>query len=196
MDALTHAIEAYTSKKANPLTDLYCLDAIERIFKNLPLAAKVGSNRKARESLALAAYEAGIAINNSSVTLVHGMSRPIGALFHVAHGISNAMLITECLRFALDGAADRFADIARKIGAATQADSDLAAAEKFISALEEFTKALEIPSLREYGINLSDFEKFEPKMAKDALASGSPANTRKEVLEADILKIYKILREK
>ena len=196
MDALTHAIEAYTSKKANPLTDLYCLDAIERIFKNLPLAAKDGCNRKARESLALAAYEAGIAINNSSVTLVHGMSRPIGALFHVAHGISNAMLITECLRFALDGAADRFADIARKIGAASQADSDQAAAEKFISALEEFTKALEIPSLREYGINLSDFEKCQPKMAKDALASGSPGNTRKEVSEADILKIYKILREK
>lgn len=196
MDALTHAIEAYTSKKANPLTDLYCLDAIERIFKNLPLAARDGSNREARESLALAAYEAGIAINNSSVTLVHGMSRPIGALFHVAHGISNAMLITECLRFALDGAVARFADIARKIGAASLSDSDENAAENFITTLEEFTKALEIPTLRQYGINLSDFEKYEPKMAKDALASGSPANTRKEVSETDILKIYRILREK
>ena len=124
------------------------------------------------------------------------MSRPIGALFHVAHGISNAMLITECLRFALDGAVARFADIARKIGAASLSDSDENAAESFITTLEEFTKALEIPTLRQYGINLSDFEKYEPKMAKDALASGSPANTRKEVSEADILKIYKILREK
>ena len=196
MDALTHAVEAYTSKKANSLTDLYCLDAIERIFKNLPLAAKDGSNKAARESLAIAAYEAGIAINNSSVTLVHGMSRPIGALFHVAHGISNAMLITECLRFALDGAVNRFADISRKIGASSASDSDEDAAEKFITALDEFTKSLEIPTLREYGINLSDFEKYEQKMAKDALASGSPGNTRKEVTEADILKIYKILREK
>ena len=103
MDALTHAVEAYTSKKANPITDIYCLDAIKRIFKYLPAAAKDGNDRTAREQMALAAYEAGVCINNSSVTLVHGMSRPIGALFHVPHGISNAMLIRECLRFALDG---------------------------------------------------------------------------------------------
>ena len=196
MDALTHAVEAYTSKKANALTDFYCLDAIERIFKMLPLAAKDGSNKEARESLALAAYEAGIAINNSSVTIVHGMSRPIGALFHVPHGISNAMLITECLKFALDGAKARFAEIARRIGAANAADSDDAADEKFISVLESLTKELEIPTLREYGIDLAKFEQLEPKMAKDALASGSPSNTRKAVTEADILKIYKNLREK
>lgn len=196
MDALTHAVEAYTSKKANPLTDLYCLDAIARIFKMLPLAAKDGSNKEARESLALAAYEAGIAINNSSVTIVHGMSRPIGALFHVPHGISNAMLITECLRFALDGAEERFAVIARRIGAASDSDSDKIAAEKFIAALSELTAELEIPSLKEYGIDLTEFEKYEPKMAKDAFLSGSPSNTRKSVSEADMLKIYKILRGK
>ncbi len=196
MDALTHAVEAYTSKKANALTDFYCLDAIERIFKMLPLAAKDASNKEARESLALAAYESGVAINNSSVTIVHGMSRPIGALFHVPHGISNAMLITECLKFALDGAKTRFAEIARRIGTANAADSDDAAGEKFISALESLTKELEIPTLREYGIDLAKFEQLEPKMAKDALASGSPSNTRKAVSEADILKIYKNLREK
>ena len=196
MDALTHAIEAYTSKKANALTDFYCLDAIERIFKMLPVTARDGSNKEARESLALAAYEAGVAINNSSVTIVHGMSRPIGALFHVPHGISNAMLITECLKFALDGAEARFADIARKTGAANGSDSDETAGEKFISALESLTKELEIPTLRGYGIDLAKFEQFEPKMAKDALASGSPSNTRKAVSEADILKIYKNLREK
>lgn len=194
MDALTHAIEAYTSKKANPVTDIFCLDAIERIFKALPIAAKDGTNKEARESLALAAYEAGIAINNSSVTIVHGMSRPIGALFHVPHGISNAMLITECLKFALDGAKERFAAVARKIGSALESDDDDAACKKFTSALEAFTKSLEIPTLREYGIDLDLFEKSEKKMAKDALASGSPSNTRKEVCEEDILRIYKRLR--
>lgn len=79
MDALTHAVEAYTSKKSNPVTDIYCLDAIKQIFKYLPLAAKDGNDKTAREQMALAAYEAGVCINNSSVTLVHGMSRPIGA---------------------------------------------------------------------------------------------------------------------
>ena len=196
MDALTHAVEAYTSKKANPITDIYCLDAIKRIFKYLPAAAKDGNDRTAREQMALAAYEAGVCINNSSVTLVHGMSRPIGALFHVPHGISNAMLITECLRFALDGegAEERFAKIAEEIGEAEKTDSPSCASKKFLGALERLTKTLEVPSLREYGIDLEKFAVSEEKMASDALASGSPANTRKAVIKEDIIAIYDRLR--
>lgn len=196
MDALTHAVEAYTSKKANPVTDIYCLDAIKRIFKYLPLAAKDGNDKTAREQMSLAAYEAGVCINNSSVTLVHGMSRPIGALFHVPHGISNAMLITECLRFALDGegAEERFAKIAEEIGEAEKTDSPSCASKKFLGALERLTKTLEVPSLREYGIDLEKFEASEEKMASDALASGSPANTRKAVSKDDIIAIYDRLR--
>lgn len=196
MDALTHAVEAYTSKKANPVTDIYCLDAIKRIFKYLPLAAKDGNDKTAREQMSLAAYEAGVCINNSSVTLVHGMSRPIGALFHVPHGISNAMLITECLRFALDGegAEERFAKIAEEIGEAEKTDSTSDASKKFLDALERLTKTLSVPSLREYGIDLEKFEASEEKMASDALASGSPANTRKAVSKDDIIAIYDRLR--
>ena len=196
MDALTHAVEAYTSKKANPVTDIYCLDAIKRIFKYLPAAAKDGNDRTAREQMALAAYEAGVCINNSSVTLVHGMSRPIGALFHVPHGISNAMLITECLRFALDGegAEERFAKIALEIGEAEKSDSTSAASKKFLDALERLTKTLSVPSLREYGIDLEKFAAVEEKMASDALASGSPANTRKAISKEDIIAIYDRLR--
>ncbi len=196
MDALTHAVEAYTSKKANPVTDIYCLDAIKRIFKYLPLAAKDGNDKTAREQMSLAAYEAGVCINNSSVTLVHGMSRPIGALFHVPHGISNAMLITECLRFALDGegAEERFAKIALEIGEAEKSDSTSAASKKFLGALERLTKTLSVPSLREYGIDLEKFAAVEEKMASDALASGSPANTRKAISKEDIIAIYDRLR--
>lgn len=196
MDALTHAVEVYTSKKANPVTDIYCLDAIKRIFKYLPVAAKDGNDRTAREQMALAAYEAGVCINNSSVTLVHGMSRPIGALFHVPHGISNAMLITECLRFALDGegAEERFAKIALEIGEAEKSDSTSAASKKFLDALERLTKTLSVPSLREYGIDLEKFAAVEEKMASDALASGSPANTRKAISKEDIIAIYDRLR--
>lgn len=194
MDALTHAIEAYTSKKANPMTDLFCVDAIKKIFANLLNAVKNGEDKIAREQMALAAYEAGICINNSSVTLVHGMSRPIGALFHVPHGISNAMLLVECLRFALDGAKERFAELGRAIGAASFTDSDDDASNKFLFALEDLTKALKIPALREYGIDLAKFEESEDKMAGDALASGSPSNTRKTVTKEDIVAIYNKLR--
>lgn len=193
MDALTHAVEAYTSKKANPLTDLYALNAIRLIFENLPTAYRDGGNAQAREKMALAAYEAGVCINNSSVTLVHGMSRPIGALFHVAHGISNAMLIGKCLKFAVEGCYDRFATIARTIGAADAAMGDKEAAEAFIDALEELCDKLEIPTLEQYGIERQAFFRVIDKMAGDALGSGSPANTRRQVSREDMADIYRSL---
>lgn len=131
LDALTHAVEAYTSRKAMDMTDTLAVSAVKRIMKYLPVAYRDGKNREARHQMALAALEAGICINNSSVTLVHGLSRPIGALFHVAHGISNAMLLKACFSFALEGAYERFADLARAIGVADEKQGDVAAAEQF-----------------------------------------------------------------
>jgi alcohol dehydrogenase class IV len=190
MDALTHAVEAYTSRKSNTFTDMYALSAIKRIFTYLPLAYEDGADTKAREEMAIAAYEAGVCINNASVTLVHGMSRPIGALFHVAHGISNAMLISKCLAFALDGCLDRFARIAKAIGAADEKEDDEMASQKFLEALETLCKKLEIPTLIEYGIPKDQFDSLIPKMARDAIISGSPGNTIKEVKQEDIEAIY------
>lgn len=196
MDALTHAIESFTCRKATPVTDLYCIDAIKRIFKWLPVAVKNGSDKTARENLALAAYEAGVAINTSPTTIVHGMSRPIGALFHVPHGISNAMLLTECLKAVMDGCYERFARLGIEIGAASETDSPKEGAEKFISALEAFTKELNVPTLREYGLNLEEFAAKEEKMASDSLASGTPANCWKILTKEEEIKIYDILRAK
>lgn len=195
MDALTHAIEAYTSRKALPVTDTLAVSAVKRIMKYLPAAYKDGSDEKARYEMSVASYEAGICINNSTVTLVHGMSRPIGALFHVAHGISNAMLLTKCLAFALDGAYEKFANLGREIGAATAEDDDKTASEKFIEALNEICKICEIPTLLEYGIPKDEFFAYMEKMAHDALTSGSPGNTMKPISEQDIIEIYKKLWE-
>lgn len=193
MDALTHAVEAYTSRKANPLTDTFALSSIEKIFKYLPLVYKNGEDKKAREEMAIAAYEAGVCINNSSVTIVHGMSRPIGALFHVPHGISNAMLIKECLSYVLDGSYERFGEIGRAIGAADESKSDKEASEAFLDKLSELCRVCEIPTLKEYGIDKDEFNKFVDKMAQDAMNSGSPSNTIKEVSKDDLLKIYEKL---
>lgn len=190
MDALTHAVEAYTSRKANPLTDTYALSAIKRIFKFLPLVYKNGEDKKAREEMALAAYEAGVCINNSSVTIVHGMSRPIGAMFHVAHGISNAMLIKECLSYVLDGSYERFGEIGRAINATDNEKSDKEAAEAFLEKLTALCNICEIPTLKEYGINKEDFDSVVHKMAQDAMDSGSPSNTIKDVTKQDLLAIY------
>lgn len=192
LDALTHAIEAYTSRKAQSLSDLFALSAVRRIFRYLPRAFRDGSDVEAREEMSLAALEAGIAFNNASVTIVHGMSRPIGALFHVAHGISNAMLLKECLTYVVDGAYDRFARLGREIGVADTQD-DKEAAELFIRAVAEICKVCEIPTLKEYGIEEAAFMERIDKMAADAMASGSPSNTRKEIQIDDVKLIYKKL---
>lgn len=193
MDALTHAIEAYTSRKAFPESDLFCLAAVRRIFANLPRVFSDGSDAEARNEMAIAAYEAGVGIANSSVTVVHGLSRPIGALFHVAHGISNAMLLAKTLVYIADGALDRFAALGRAIGVATDADSDEVATEKFLAAVDALCATCKVPTLAEYGIDRDAFFARMDKMATDALASGSPANTRKTLDKDDILRIYESL---
>lgn len=193
LDALTHAVEGYTSKKASPLTDVFAMDAVKRIFKYLPRAYADGEDMEAREEMILAALEAGVVINNSSVTLVHGMSRPIGANFHVPHGLSNAMLLKVCLTFALDGTYERFADLGRAIGVATEQENDETAAKAFLTAIIELCETLEVPTLAEYGVDKEAFFEVMDKMADDAIASGSPGNTRKTTTKEDVLRMYKEL---
>ena len=193
LDALCHAVEAYTSRKAQDMSDTFALSAVKRIFQYLPVAFKDGRNEEARIQMSIAALEAGIAFNNASVTLIHGMSRPIGALFHVAHGLSNARLMKECLSFALEGAHDRFADLGRAIGVATAKMNDKEAGELFLKALIELTEVLETPTLLEYGIEKETFFRMIEKMAHDAMESGSPQNTRKEITQSDVEQMYKNL---
>ncbi len=193
LDALCHAVEAYTSNKAQTLSDTFALSAVKRIFKYLPIAFHNGKDEEARTEMAVAALEAGIAFNNASVTLIHGMSRPIGALFHVAHGLSNAMLIKECLSYALSGAYECFAELGRSIGVASVKDSDKDASEKFLDAVIKLTEELETPTLAEYGIDKEVFFNVIEKMAYDAMESGSPQNTRRKVTQSDIEQMYKNL---
>ena len=196
MDALCHAVESYTCRKANPLTDMYCLDAVKRIFKYLPRACADGNDKEARKNMSLAAYEAGVSINGAPTTIIHGMSRPIGACFHVPHGISNAMLAVECLRAVLDGCYEKFAALALAIGAANESDDPKTGAEKFLAALEKLTIELKVPTLREYGLNLEEFAAMEEKMAGDSVSSGSPANCWKVLSKEEQIGIYDILRKK
>lgn len=193
IDALTHAIEAYTSIKAQPLSDVYALSAVKRIFKNIRIAYNEGSNIEARTQMAIAALEGGIAFNNASVTIVHGMSRPIGALFHVPHGLSNAMLISNCLEFALEGAVERFATLAEVIGIDIREKSNIEAAKMFLNEVTCLCKDLNVMTLEEFGVNREEFFDSIPKMVKDAIISGSPNNTRRIPTEDDLASIYKSL---
>lgn len=190
LDALTHAIEAFTSRKAFAQSDLFARSAIKRIFNYLPEVIEDGSNILVREQMAFAAYEAGVSFSNSSVTIVHGMSRPIGALFHVPHGLSNAMLLKDCLAYVVDGAYPKFAELAQAIKIKDEMESEKQAALKFIAAVDQLCNLCKVPSLSEYGIDKVAYFNAITKMAKDAIASGSPANTQKVVDEADLVSIY------
>ena len=132
IDAMTHAIEAYVSQKRNLYSDQQALAALRLIGPNLPLAYHDGSNRQAREAMMLGSTLAGIAFCNSSVALVHGMSRPIGAFFHVPHGLSNAMLLPTVTEFSIPSAPERYADCAHALGI-TEADDSVEIAIKNFS---------------------------------------------------------------
>ena len=193
IDALCHAIEAYTSRKAQPLTDTFALSAIAKIHQNLPLCYADGNNVKARFAMSLAALEAGIAFNNASVTIVHGMSRPIGALFHIAHGVSNAILLPACMEFAIEENTERFADIARIMGVAGEDTPAMDAAKAFVKEVTRFCEAVGIPKLADLGVKKEDFFAQLDKMADDALESGSPQNTMRVPAKAELIEIYKKL---
>ncbi|MFD4606263.1 iron-containing alcohol dehydrogenase [Streptomyces sp. NPDC058464] len=176
VDALTHAVEAYVSRKANPFSDGLALNAISTIGRHLRRLYADGEDIEAREAMMLAATQAGIAFSNSSVALVHGMSRPIGAHFHVAHGLSNAMLFPAVTAFSVRAAESRYADCARAFGAATDGDGDALAAEKLVAALRTLCQDLEVPTPQTHGIGKDEWFRLAPVMAEQALASGSPAN--------------------
>lgn len=191
LDALTHAIESYTSRLAQPMSEIFSISAVKKIFNNLFEAYNNGSNVEARTEMSIAALQAGIAFNNSSVTIVHGMSRPIGAIFHVPHGLSNAMLLTDCLKFALPGAPDKFCDLAKAIGIYKDGMSDIEAGQVFIEKVQKLCSDLHVQTLEEFGADKTKFFDSLDKMAEDALDSGSPQNTKREVNKDDIISIYK-----
>ena len=134
-------------------------------------------NKKSREGMMLAACQGGMAFANSSVCLVHGMSRPIGALYHVPHGLSNAVLFPAVTEYSIPGALERYATIARTMGYASEMDSNESAGLALIKGLRELNGKLEIPSLGVcVKVDLSVFDERVEKMASDGLASGSPGN--------------------
>lgn len=195
IDALCHAVEAYTSRKAFDLSDTMAVSAIRRIFASLRPCHKNGDDMAARTQMAIASYEAGLAFSNASVTIIHGMSRPIGALFHVPHGISNSMLIGTCLEFAIHGCPERFCFLAKEIGVYEQGMSDFEGAQAFVRTVTTLCKDLGIKTLAEFGIPREAFFAQIDKMAIDALASGSPGNTVRQPSKEEIVTIYQSLYE-
>jgi alcohol dehydrogenase class IV len=190
LDALTHAIESYVSVKAQPITEALGLHAIRLISENLRLAWCNGDNVDARINMMTAALEAGLAFSNSSVALVHGMARPIGAYFHVPHGISNAALLSTVIEFSVPGNPRRYADIAEAMGENTTGLSTLDAGYLAAKAAKRLTSDLKVPPLRGLGVEEGKFNSIVGQMAADALASGSPGNNPRKATKEEIVELY------
>jgi alcohol dehydrogenase len=192
VDTLTHGIEAYVSRKASEMTDPIALSCIRLASTHLVKAWEEPENLAAREGMMLSATQGGMAFANSSVCLVHGMSRPLGLLFHIPHGLSNAMLLPAVTRFSLTGAEARYVTVARTMGLCAADASDASAAAFLVEGLEKLNARLEVPRIRDFkGATLEVFEAALEKMASDALASGSPANNPVVPTASEIVQLYR-----
>jgi alcohol dehydrogenase class IV len=190
VDSLTHALEAFVSLRANAFSDPLALSAMRLIGENLLTAFHEPMNAAAREAMMLGATQAGLAFSNSSVALVHGMSRPIGAHFHVPHGLSNAMLLPAVTGFSVPAAPARYAAAARQIGLAQQDDPDERAAARLVAGLEALNRELGVPTPAAFGIDEAAWRAKLPLMAQQALASGSPANNPRVPEAEEIVALY------
>lgn len=169
IDALTHCIEVYANRNANPMTDLYALQGIKLIGANLKLAFENGKNVEARANLALGSLYGGLGLGPVNTAAVHALAYPLGGRFHVAHGVSNALLLPYVMEFNIPEAPDRYADIARSLGI-EQSGTDIETAQR---GLEKIKKLL-----RECGLPTKLSEIRVPKEAIDSLAESSMTVTR------------------
>ncbi len=193
IDALTHAMEAYVSKKASLYSDTQAIAAMKLLAPNLRRAFHNGSDRDAREAMMLGSTLAGVAFSNASVALVHGMSRPIGAFYHVPHGLSNAMLLPAVTEYSIPAAPQRYADCARAMGVAEVSDSDAQANAKLMTELYAINEELQVPTPEQFGISREHFFGNLETMAEQAIGSGSPGNNPRVPSAEDIIQIYKKL---
>ena len=195
IDALTHAIEGYVSKQANHLTDPLALNAMRLIWGSIRTAWDNGEDERARRDMFVGSFQAGIAFSNASVGLVHSMSEPIGACFHVPHGLSNAMLLPAVTEFSINGATPRYAAIARCMGLANDSTGDEECCRVLMDGLFQLNRKLKIPSPRSFGIDKAYYEEQIEKMADDAARAGSTANNPIMPTVGQIKEIYRNIYE-
>ena len=191
IDSLTHAIEAYVSRRANPFSDGIALSAMRLLAPNLRRVWADPADRAAREAMMSGALQGGIAFSNSSVALVHGMSRPIGAHFHVPHGLSNAMLLPAVTAWSAPFATRRYADCARAMGIASDAEGDQSAVVRLIEELAALNRDLEVPTPAAYGLDGERWHALIPTMCEQAQASGSPANNPRVPTVEEMARLYR-----
>ena len=189
MDALIHAIEAYTSVNATDMTDILAFRAMELLYQNIRTAYANGNNLLARSSMMEGSLLAGMAFANAGVTAVHAFAYPIGAEFHIPHGVANTLMLPHVMRFNLLGNLPKFAEISEAFDLSTESFDGLRAAEMFVEAIERLAEDLRVPRhLAEFGVTEGDISRLaEGVMKVTRLLANNPRTLTLE----DAKEIYK-----
>lgn len=188
MDALTHAIEAYVSTAADPITDACAIKAIELIRDNLYEAVHNGSNMQARTQMAYAQFLAGMAFNNASLGYVHAMAHQLGGFYDLPHGVCNAVLLPHVQRYNSQVAAPRLKDVGKALGVDVHGLSDKDGADAAIAAIVKLSQSVNIPSgLQELGAKEADFATLASNAMKDACGFTNPIQPSHD----DVMAIFK-----
>lgn len=188
MDALTHAVEAYVSIAANPITDACALKAVTMISQSLRKVVDNGGDAAARESMAYAQFLAGMAFNNASLGYVHAMAHQLGGFYNLPHGVCNAVLLPHVQAYNIQAAAGRLKDIAQAMGVDVSAMSDEQGAKACIEEIRKMAKDVGIPAgLKELGVKEEDFKTLAENALKDACAITNPV----QGTESDVIELFR-----
>lgn len=188
MDALTHAVEAYVSTAANPITDACALKAVTMISESLRKVVENGGDTAARENMAYAQFLAGMAFNNASLGYVHAMAHQLGGFYNLPHGVCNAVLLPHVQAYNIQAAAGRLKDIAQAMGVDVSAMNDEQGAQACIEEIRKIAKDVGIPAgLKELGVKEEDFKTLAENALKDACAITNPVQGS----ESDVIEIFR-----
>ena len=188
MDALTHAIEGYTTKAAWSLTDMFALQSISMISKSLKKVVDEPNDIEARDMMATAQYIAGMGFSNVGLGLVHGMAHPLGAFYDIPHGFANALLLPYIMEYNMEGCIKKYKDIALAMRSEVSKLSDFEAANVAVTMVKNLAISVNIPQhLEDLGVKEEELEALAIAAYSDVCTPGNPKTTSIE----DILRIYR-----
>ncbi len=171
----------------------FALPAIELISQNLRQAWANGKDIHARSNMLLGQMLAGLTFANTGTTLAHGMARPLGAYFHVPHGLANAIVLPRAMEFTWVAAPDKFAQIAKAMGEETTNFSSVQAAQKAVESVKTLCSDIQVPRLSNLGIKKEEYQKVIVQMAQDDLASGTPQVNPRVPTEKELGELFRLV---
>lgn len=191
MDALTHAVEAYTTLGAYRLSDILTLESIKIIGESLENAVENGEDLEARSKMAWGSFIAGLAFSNCGLGIVHSMAHQLGSEYNLPHGVANAILLPEVVEYNLSSNYKKFKEIAEALGENVKLLSDEEGAKKAVEAIRKLSNKIDIPKLKDTKFNLEDIQKLSNQAFNDICTGGNPKQVTVEAIENIYLKAYK-----